>query len=644
MKHFRPILVVGILFTALRVHAQPTDSLWNIYQDPSRDSTVRIEALHRLARFFIANNPDSAYKLARTEQSFAESMRDSSWIAFALNLQGGALTASNDFPGAMDRFYRMLDIRVAMKDTSGIATAYNNIGNIYFHKGDYSNAIDFYTRSLHYEELKPKQSGLASSYLNIGSVYALQQEYDEALDYFKKALKLFRQIDDQNGIASALANMGNAYRSLDSLDLAMSSYHDAEKLMTELKDDYGLSMTFLNLAELHRLKGDIDRMFDYFRKCEVIRQQLNDEFGLGILWTARGTAYDILGRHREALAECEKGLMVAEKFEALKEQQDACDCLYQAHKGLKQDKQALAYYERRDQLQDSMARDETLSKLRIMEFRKEVTRDSLTRESEKQALASHHQQQLRQSKRIRNLGLIGGGGLLILSIFLYRMFHKTRLSKAQSDQVLENILPAEIAEQLKATGKVDAREFDDVTILFTDFVNFTGTSEQMRPQDVVDELNVIYSRFDEIVSFYGIEKIKSIGDAYMAAGGLPIHDETSVRNTVLAALDMQDFINTRNAERKPGGLRTFDMRVGIHTGPVVAGIIGVKKFQYDVWGDTVNTANRMEANGAAGRVNISDTTYSILRDDPAFSFEARNKIPVKGKGDMQMYFVGRKPS
>ena len=624
------------------MHAQVTDSLWRIYQDPSRDSTVRIEALHRLARFFIANNPDSAYQLAQTEQSFAESMRDSNWIAFSLNLQGGALTASNDFPAALDRFYRMLDIRVAMKDTSGIAAAYNNIGNIYFYKGDYSGAIDFYTRSLHYEELKPKQSGLASSYLNIGSVYALQQEYDDALDYFKKALKLFRQIEDQNGIASALANMGNAYRSLDSLDLAMSSYHEAEQLMTELKDDYGLSMTFLNLAELHRLKGDTDRMFDYFRRCEVIRQQLKDEFGLGILWTARGTAYDILGRQREALAECEKGLKVAEKFEALKEQQDACDCLYQAHKGLKQDKLALAYYERRDQLQDSMARDETLSKLRIMEFRKQVTQDSLAREAEKEVLAQKHKQQLRQSKRVRNVGLIGGAGLLVLSIMLYRLFYKTRASKAQSDHVLENILPADIAEQLKATGKVDAREFDDVTILFTDFVNFTLTSAQMRPQELVDELNAIYSGFDAIVSGYGIEKIKSIGDAYMAAGGLPQHDDTSVRNTVLAALDMQAFINTRNAQRKLDGQEAFEMRAGIHTGPVVAGIIGVKKFQYDVWGDTVNTANRMETNGAPGEVNISATTYQILKDDPGFVFEARNAIQVKGKGEMQMYFVRRK--
>ena len=141
---------------------------------------------------------------------------------------------------------------------------------------------------------------------------------------------------------------------------------------------------------------------------------------------------------------------------------------------------------------------------------------------------------------------------------------------------------------------------------------------------------------------YGVEKIKTIGDAYMAAGGLPIPKDDSVKKTVLAAIEMQGFIVDRSKKLKAQGLPNFEMRCGIHTGPVVAGIVGVKKFQYDIWGDTVNTASRMESAGEVGKVNISQTTYELLKNEPNFTFESRGKIEVKGKGELEMYFVALK--
>lgn len=209
-----------------------------------------------------------------------------------------------------------------------------------------------------------------------------------------------------------------------------------------------------------------------------------------------------------------------------------------------------------------------------------------------------------------------------------------------SDQLLLNILPEQIAKELKEHGKAKAQLIESTTILFSDLIEFTKKATHMDTHELVEELNYCFKGFDEIMDKYGIEKIKTIGDAYMAAGGLPVPKEDSVKSTVLAALEMQDFIKERNAVRCEKGKTSFEMRVGIHTGPVVAGIVGLKKFQYDIWGDSVNTASRLESTGQAGQVNISQNTYDYLKNDPMFCFTSRGKIMAKGKGEIAMYFVG----
>lgn len=243
-------------------------------------------------------------------------------------------------------------------------------------------------------------------------------------------------------------------------------------------------------------------------------------------------------------------------------------------------------------------------------------------------------------------------GLLIFSgLLFYGLFQKISkikserfrfaVEKQKSDELLFNILPEEIAQELKEKGKADARDFEMVSILFTDFKGFNEQSAKLSATVLVGEINTCFEAFDGTMEKYGIEKIKTIGDSYMAADGLPVPTDDSVKNTVLAALEMQSFIGTRKAAMDAEGKPAFEMRVGIHTGPVVAGIVGVKKFQYEIWGDTVNTASRMESAGEVGQVNISEATYELLKDDPEFAFESRGKIEAKGKGEIEMYFVSK---
>ncbi|MEO8066949.1 MAG: adenylate/guanylate cyclase domain-containing protein [Flavobacteriales bacterium] len=315
------------------------------------------------------------------------------------------------------------------------------------------------------------------------------------------------------------------------------------------------------------------------------------------------------------------------------------------------------------------------------EFEREQAAFATARATEQAAA----QAVLQRERTRRNIFLFAGLGLLVFGAVVFRQRNSIRKEHQRSEELLLNILPVEVAQELKAKGHADAKHFDSATILFTDFKGFTEASEKLSPQELVEELNTCFKAFDNIITARGIEKIKTIGDAYMCAGGLPDPKTSSPADVVHAALEMQAFMTSRKAERDAQGLPAFEMRLGIHTGPVVAGIVGVKKFQYDIWGDTVNTASRMESSGEVGEVNISEATYALVKlqspasagdvngewsianggsthsptplhhspsppqgtshspftnsHSPAFTFTPRGKVQAKGKGEMEMYFV-----
>lgn len=207
----------------------------------------------------------------------------------------------------------------------------------------------------------------------------------------------------------------------------------------------------------------------------------------------------------------------------------------------------------------------------------------------------------------------------------------------RSDNLLLNILPTLVADELKRMGRTQARYFEDVSVLFADFVGFSKIAEQLTPQQLVSELDVCFQKFDEIIARYGLEKIKTIGDAYMCAGGLPNGGGAQLPEMVAAAKDMQQWLAQWNQDRESRGLPRFDARIGIHRGPVVAGVVGSKKFAFDIWGDTVNIAARVEQAGEGGRINISGAVFKQIKD--AYPCHYRGKIAAKNKGDIDMYFV-----
>lgn len=219
------------------------------------------------------------------------------------------------------------------------------------------------------------------------------------------------------------------------------------------------------------------------------------------------------------------------------------------------------------------------------------------------------------------------------------LYSELELERRKSDKLLLNIMPEQIADELKDTGKVKPVDYESTSVLFADFEGFTKFAEQMTPQALVDELDYCFSYFDLVSEVYNLEKLKTIGDSYMCVGGIPIPTRTHAIDAVLAALQMQAFIGWRKVEKAQKDQPYWDIRIGIHSGPLLAGVIGRKKFTYDVWGDTVNTASRMESSGVPGALNISQATYELIKD--FFDCQYRGKIAAKNKGYIDMYLVQR---
>lgn len=209
--------------------------------------------------------------------------------------------------------------------------------------------------------------------------------------------------------------------------------------------------------------------------------------------------------------------------------------------------------------------------------------------------------------------------------------------KRKVETLLLNILPKETADELQKKGKATARHYNMVSVLFTDFKGFTAIAEQTDPEDLVADLDRCFVKFDDIIERYGLEKIKTIGDSYMCAGGVPIRNKSNALSIVLAALEMRTYSEEWAEERRGNGLPAWEIRLGIHTGPLTAGVVGRKKFAYDIWGDTVNVASRMESASEPGKINISAATYEHIKH--YFTCEPRGKVDTKGKGKMDMYFV-----
>jgi adenylate cyclase len=226
---------------------------------------------------------------------------------------------------------------------------------------------------------------------------------------------------------------------------------------------------------------------------------------------------------------------------------------------------------------------------------------------------------------------------ILTGILIFILSRNLNIERKKSDSLLLNILPETIAEELKKKDRVAPKRFEETSVLFCDMASFTKIAEKMPPETLVGELDHIFRRFDEICKEHNMEKIKTIGDAYMAAGGIPLENKTFAVDAVLCGLSFQGFMRDERDVHVLHGREFWEIRLGIHVGPLVAGVVGNNKFAYDIWGDTVNTASRLESSGVVGEVNISKETYELVKD--IFECETRGFVSAKNKGEIEMFLV-----
>ncbi|MES2849682.1 MAG: adenylate/guanylate cyclase domain-containing protein, partial [Bacteroidota bacterium] len=447
-----------------------------------------------------------------------------------------------------------------------------------------------------------------------------------ALDYFLQSYKLSLAINDQYSIGSSTANLGELYYKMGNDEQALFYLEQSVKAY-EGTEDLPYSLNYIGRVYVHKQQFDKaieihKQAFEISRKLDTKLDQTQSLVGLGQAYQAKGDMGDAIDAYMQAIA-------IGQPLNAITEIKDAYQGLSVVYSQKKDFVNAYKYQDLLLAIKDTIYNVNTDKKLGTLQF----TFDLEKKESEIEI----QKKEVKTQKRFKYT-FIGGFAIMVLfAAVFFAQRNRIHKAKKRSDELLLNILPEETAEELKETGTAKTKSFESVTVLFTDFKNFTIASEKLTPEELVAEINHCYSAFDRIVEKYGIEKIKTIGDSYMCAGGLPVSNKTHPFDVVSAGIDMVKFIEDNKQERIAKGQPYFELRCGIHSGPVVAGIVGIKKFAYDIWGDTVNTASRMESSGGIGKVNISGITYELVKEK--FTCTYRGKIEAKNKGVIDMYFV-----
>ncbi len=632
---FRLLLINLVFFLCLGATAQSNeaDSLKRLLAADIPDS-IRVNILNALSKSYFSSNPDTAIAIAMSSKKLAGEIKYYPGLALAWKYMSNGYYLEGKYIETIKCCQQAMEVYELIGDKVGVSNMISNQGAVYFNQGDDAKALELYLQALKMAEDLGDTLRKVTCLYSIGAIYLNKPAtYNKALDYFQQSYNLSLAINDQYSIGTSTANLGEVYYKMGDDEKALYYLEQSVKAY-EGTEDLPYSLNYLGRIYVHKQQFDKaieihKQAFDYSKKLDTKLDQTQSLVGLGQAYQAKGEIAPAIDAYKKAV---EIGL----ELNANTEIKDAYQGLSLAYSQQKDFANAFKYQDLLLAIKDTIYNINTDKKLGTLQFgfdieKKESQIKILNQDKEIQ------QQEIKRQKLVKYSFIGGFAVMLLFATVFFAQRNRIHKAKKRSDELLLNILPEETAEELKETGTAKTKSFESVSVLFTDFKNFTIASENLTPEELVEEINHCYSAFDRIVEKYGIEKIKTIGDSYMCAGGLPVSNTTHPFDIVSAGLEMVKFIEDNKQDRISKGQPYFELRCGIHTGPVVAGIVGIKKFAYDIWGDTVNTASRMESSGGIGKVNISGTTYGIVKDK--FTCVHRGKVEAKNKGSIDMYFV-----
>lgn len=626
----RSFLVIGMLCMQLLVVAQA--------KKQSND-TAYVNHLIDSSKQFVNTDPAKALSLSDQARELATKINFPKGEAYALKNLGLVYYFQGKYVQTLDYWKQSLKILQAINDDNGVANLLGNIGAVYANQGDDVNALNHHLQSLKIAEKTGDKVRTFFALNNIGGIYfQKKQTWDKALDYLLKAYPLAEETGNKEGGGLILGNIGEIYYEKKDYPKAILYYNKALQMSSQENTPFAYN----GLGKVYLKQGKVAQAQAYHKKALDLAQKLNE---IHIVPSLLGMAetFRLQNDNNSAFTYYKQAEDVALKQKSFPDLKDLYNDMAKAYSNTGDYANAFAYQKKLADVKDTLFNEATQKKLGLLQFefdleKKQGEINLLTKDN------ALREQQLQQQRFVKNAYGMGLVLVFILAFVLFRSYrNKVKTNKILDQQkeeienLLLNILPLQVALELQTTGNATPKSYDRVAVMFTDFKDFTSVADKLSPEELVKELNICFVAFDEIIEKHGLEKIKTIGDSYMCAGGIPAVNISGPYRIVRAALDIQAFMKQYNGERKEQGLEPLEMRIGIHVGPVVAGVVGKKKYAYDIWGSTVNIASRMESYGEPGKINVSAATYELIKDK--FVCNYRGKLYAKNVGEIDMYFV-----
>ncbi|MEX1241667.1 MAG: adenylate/guanylate cyclase domain-containing protein [Cyclobacteriaceae bacterium] len=659
------LLLFALLIFPLKGRDNP-DSLKNLLENHTTEDAYRVDLLLELNKNYLNASLGDCQQYGLAARDLAEKINYQKGRALAFKSIGLCYHRQGDFPEALTNWNQSLRIFETIGDVEGQSNMFNNIGAVYHNVGDLVKALDYYFKSLKTAEESGNKLRIATALSNIGAAYFDNPvTMDKALPYYLEALQFSEQDGDQEAIGTISVNIGEIYFNLNQLDEALTYFEKSRAALAGGNFYFSLPYTLSFLGKVHAKKEDFPKAIEFQTRAFQMASLHNYEFEKVFTLANLADTYLDTKDYKKALKTYLEAKQIAEAVSS-KEIKHILEGLVSTYSALGDFKNAFQFQAALAEIKDNLYTEDNAKTIQRfqMEFETEKKQAQiilLTIDRELQAVSLEQQ-------RYKIYGLTAGTFFLFAAMFflLKNIRLKTRANtelslrnkeissqkeeisaqrddierqKGEIESLILNILPEEVAHELRKTGLATPRYYENVSVLFTDFREFTSIAEGLSAQDLVAELNECFVAFDDIIERHGLEKIKTIGDAYMCAGGIPTPSSDHAYNAVSAALAIQEYIEENNRKRLERGSQLWELRIGIHSGPVVAGVVGRKKFAYDIWGNTVNIANRLESSGEVGRVNISSATYNLIKG--SFKCEFRGKILAKNMGQVDMYFVDK---